>query len=133
MVVLLMTSTRVLFRLSCTVWMMVPICVDRSAICITCDVAESIGKIHRPIWGMTKRAFSNICAKAVHPSVKPSISSTRYPRPGTSAKIPVRVMSTSSRTAFELLRGSSNWTISPTLSVAMLAASPTAVHHERKN
>ena len=38
--------------------MMVPIWVDSSASCITCDVAESIGKIHRPICGTVKSAFS---------------------------------------------------------------------------
>ena len=133
MVVFCITSTRVLLRLFCTVWMMAPIWVDRAAICITCDVAESMGKIHRPIWGTTKSAFSRTWANAVHPSVKPSISSTKYPRPGTRANTPVRVMRTSSRMVFALLRGSSSCTIWPMLSDAMLAALPTAVHHERKN
>ena len=108
--------------------------MDRSAICITCDVTESIGKIQRPIWGTENKAFSKTWANAVHPSVTlPSNLLTRKPAPGTSAKTPVSVMSTSSSTVFVVSRGSSNWTISPTLSDAMLAASPTAVHHERKN
>ena len=129
-----MTSTSVLLRLFCTVWMIEPIWVDKSAICITCDVAESIGKIQRPIWGTVNKAFSKTWANAVHPSVRPpSNLLTRKPAPGTSAKIPVSVMSMSSSTVFVESRGSSNWTISPTLFVAMLAASPTAVHHERKN
>lgn len=97
-----------------------------SAICLATPKAVSNRRKKR-----TEKCLT--CAKAVHPSVNPSKPSTINPAPGTSAKIPVRVMSTSSSTVFVLSRGSSNCTISSTLLDARLAASPTAVHHDRKN
>lgn len=82
-----------------------------AVIWITWDVAESIGKSHRTIWGTTKRAFSKTWAKVTQPSVKPSASLTRYPRPGTSAKTPVDVRSTSSKTVLAELIGVDSCTI----------------------